>query len=166
MTERTSRLLVLMRHAEAADFATGRRDRDRPLTDRGHAQAAEAASRLAGLHLDLALVSGARRTRETAADLELACPVDHLDQLYNADPATIRGAIADAYATTGDDAAVLVVAHNPGIHQLVLELADLGSTPDGARLAYSFPTATAVGLRVDADLSGGAPVAFVHLSRA
>lgn len=165
-----SPLLVLMRHAEAADFVPGRPDRDRPLTDRGHAQAREASARLSGLGLDQTLVSSALRTRETASDLGLSCPVEPVDRLYNADPDTLREVIADAYAVA-PDAALLVVAHNPGIHQLALELAGLdlagpGAGPHGARLAHSFPTATAVGLRVDADLSAGASVAFVHLARA
>lgn len=160
-----SRLLVLMRHAEAADFAPGRGDRERPLTDRGHAQARGAGVRFRDLGLDRAFVSGARRTRETAADLGLTCPVETVDRLYNADPDTIAEVIADAYAVA-PDAAVLVVAHNPGIHQLVLDLADLDGSPEGARLAYSFPTATAVGLRVGPELRPGASLAFVHIARA
>lgn len=160
-----SRLLVLMRHAEAADPVPGRPDRERPLTARGHAQAREAAELLAGLGIEHALVSSALRTRQTAADLGLGCPVEHLADLYNADSEAILRAVAEA---PEEARALLVLAHNPGIHQAVLELADLGADPRARQLAVSFPTATAVGLRLPAggwDVPRDATVDLVHLSR-
>lgn len=157
-----SRLLILMRHAQAADYAPGRGDRERPLTDRGHDQARAVGRFLAqqGVRVDHALVSGALRTRQTAADLGLGGAVEHLDKLYNADPGTIREAISEA----PDDArTLLVVAHNPGIHQTVLDLGDLTGHAEAQRMAYSFPTASLVGLTVDAwDAPFGAP-SFVRL---
>ncbi|GAB3622427.1 histidine phosphatase family protein [Mariniluteicoccus endophyticus] len=157
-----SRLLILMRHAQAADYAPGRGDRERPLTDRGHDQARAVGRFLAQqrVRVDHALVSGALRTRQTAADLALGDVVEHVDGLYNADPDTIRQAISEA---PEEARTLLVVAHNPGIHQTVLDLGDLSGHPEAQRLAYSFPTASLVGLAVDA---WGAPIgvpAFVRL---
>ncbi|GAB3712579.1 SixA phosphatase family protein [Mariniluteicoccus flavus] len=163
-----ARLLILMRHAQAVDFAPGRPDSERALTDRGHDQAREVAAFLASkdIHVDHALVSAALRTRQTAADLGLDCPVEHLDRLYNASESTILEAVAEAPA---DADTLLVIAHNPGIHAATLELADVAGHPDGARLAHSFPSATAVGLTVPggfADVTPGVAVAFVHFARA
>src|SRR5256885_16922284 len=60
------RTLVILRHAKAARPA-GVADVDRPLTDRGHADAAAAGAWLAarGYVPDLVLCSPAKRTRQT-----------------------------------------------------------------------------------------------------
>ena len=113
------KLLLLMRHAHAADgFASGAAtDFDRPLSDRGRteADAVGAALAAAGYAPDVVLASAAVRTRETAdrvaATLPAAPPVRYLQGLYGADPAEHRAALA------GCDPAgcVLLVAHNPGV---------------------------------------------------
>ena len=82
--------LILLRHAKAAPQANGG-DAERPLTQRGRRDALRVGEYLAGhgLFPDLALVSTAKRTRET---LELAletfgepCPVAAEPRLYLAE---------------------------------------------------------------------------------
>ena len=118
-------LLLLMRHAHAVapgGFAAGggtgvATDFDRPLSDRGRAEADAAGDRLAaaGFAPDVILASAAVRTAETArrvaARLPAAPPVQLMQQLYGGTPADHRAALA----TCGDAATVLLVAHNPGV---------------------------------------------------
>ena len=86
------RRLILMRHAKS-DWSHGTSDHDRPLNPRGRG-AAEALGnwlRTEGLLPDAVLCSTAARTRETCALLNLpeSCAVEHLRQLYLAEPSEI-----------------------------------------------------------------------------
>ncbi len=142
VTEGSKRTLIVMRHAKAeAESAT---DLERSLAERGHRDAAAAGRWLSeqGLRPDLALVSGALRTRETYATLAEAAGWD-LDPtvdagLYSADPETVidilRGAGADA-------ATVLVLGHNPTMGTLAQLLDDGRGEVAGAGLTTGdFPT--------------------------
>ena len=108
-----------MRHAHAADgsAAGAATDFDRPLSDRGRAEAdaVGAALAAAGYAPDVILASAAVRTRETAdrvaARLPAAPPVRCAQELYGADPAEHRAALA----ACGPAGCVLLVAHNPGV---------------------------------------------------
>lgn len=123
------RLLVVLRHAKAAPHApassgeTG--DRGRPLTDRGHADAADVGRWLTreGLRPDLALVSPAVRTRETLADVLAQLPeeptVQEVEGLYGADPQDVVEHLLGVPADTGT---VLVVGHNPTMEDLIWRL--------------------------------------------
>lgn len=123
-------------------------DHERPLNPRG--QNAAAAMRTAmlalGLVPDLVLVSSARRTRETLAGLE-PWPdtplIDVMDTLYLADAATL---LATLQAVRDTVRSVLVVAHNPGLHELAVRLAGLHTAPpngpDARRLAEGYPSGT------------------------
>lgn len=120
------RHLILIRHATAA-AGTGR-DFDRPLTRRGVDEAERVGERLRvdGPVPDRVLCSSARRCRETwqsfatglAAETLPRIDVAFDDRLYNASTGALIEAIQD------EDAArvVLVLAHNPGISHLALEL--------------------------------------------
>ena len=73
--------LLLARHGES-DWNRARRWQgfaDRPLTDRGHAQAAELAERLADIALDAVYSSDLRRARETAAEVARAQGLDVIE---------------------------------------------------------------------------------------
>ena len=107
-----------------------------------------------GLAPDLALVSGAMRTRYTWAGLAPAFPNARFEvdeELYNA-PAAALVAAAQA---SGEPGVVMVVAHNPGLHEASLRLAIEGGTGAAAlhQLRQGMPTATAGVF----DLSGPAP---------
>jgi len=138
--------LLLLRHAKSSWDDPKLDDRERPLAPRGRQAAASMrlVMRDTGLAPDLVLVSAARRTRETAEALE---PWDEtplielLDELYLAErDSLIR--ILNGIAVTVRS--VLVVAHNPGLHDLALTLAGAQTAnhadEDMRRLSRGFPT--------------------------
>ncbi len=140
--------LILMRHGKAERHAASGGDFERALADSGRADAAVMGRLLAmtGLAPDLMLVSSARRTRETAEQVSASFPkarVEHLRDLYHADPEEIVQAIEDV---EGSAATVMVVGHNPGMHELALNLALQGdaSPIHTNKLRGRFPTSTTV----------------------
>ncbi|PIC02324.1 histidine phosphatase family protein [Caulobacter sp. X] len=141
--------LILMRHGKAERHAQSGGDFERALVDSGRADAAVMGRILAeaGIAPDLLLVSSARRTRETAERVLMAhdqkARVEHLRDLYHADPEDILQTLDDH----GDGAGtVMVVGHNPGLHEMALRLAVQGgaSPIQTNKLRGRFPTATVV----------------------
>ena len=137
------RQLLLLRHAKAAVAAS---DRDRGLTPAGRRAAAvmRRAMRDLGLAPDLVLVSDARRALETLEALEPwdETPlVDPLAELYLADAADILATLNEVAETVRG---VLLIAHNPGLGDLVAILAagaEAAGRDVAPRLAEGFPTA-------------------------
>lgn len=133
--------LMLLRHAKAATLAGGG-DSDRPLADRGRKDAERLGAYMAsrGLFPDLAVVSPAKRTRETL-DIALdafgePCPVRVEPRLYLAEPSTLNALLRQ----TPDFVRVLLaVGHNPGLHEFAEEIA--APSAQSADLAMGFPTA-------------------------
>lgn len=147
--------LILMRHAKAEKRSSGG-DFERALTDGGRADAAIMAKVLAneGLVPDLAIVSAARRTQETWAAMAPLFPKARLESrrdLYNASPLAVLDAAEEAQGRT-----VLVIGHNPGIHELVIHLLVDGGAGGAVigKASSRFPTATAAAFLIDA---GGRP---------
>jgi phosphohistidine phosphatase len=110
--------LLLVRHAEAAQHAS-QGDRERPLTAQGCADAARMGVyfRVSGLIPDRALVSPARRARDTLDAIlrqlpqePAACEAEA--SLYNAGVDTLLELLA---RTEGPVETLLVVGHNPGL---------------------------------------------------
>ena len=139
--------LILMRHAKAEPFVDEAGDFDRKLEPAGRRRAWATAQALAhlGLHPELALVSPSTRTMET---WEVAQPVlggqaEAPPALYHAAPAAIMAAVAEA---ASPDITLIVVGHNPGMHELALNLAQAGAAPPDAMrtLRDAFPTASAI----------------------
>jgi len=136
------RRLILFRHAKA-ESPDGVADAERPLAERGRADAARIGAYLAnqGLRPDAAVVSTARRTRETwefaAAALRLAPPVSFDDQLYEARAETLLEVLREIRPETRS---LLLIGHNPGMEELARAL--VGSEEKDARrsLAQKFPT--------------------------
>lgn len=149
--------LILLRHAQAA---RGEPDRGRALDPTGRAEAAEAGRLLAGAGLrpDAALVSDARRTRETfdgAAALLGPVRLVIEPSLYDAPADTILALVRTAPEA---DACLLVIGHNPGLGDAARLLA--GDGPEGAIaiLRQRFPTGA--GAVIDVEASRWADVAF------
>lgn len=120
--------LILLRHGDAVPDAPGG-DRDRRLAP-GAREAAARTGRVLmeeGHRAELALISPARRTRETweALSEEFRDGVDarEADSLYNADVATLIDAL------TSVDGDVIVIGHNPALSQLSMLLASEGAVP-------------------------------------
>ena len=136
------RRLLLLRHAKTERAAPGERDRDRKLTERGRADAPIVGAYMARHHLapDLALVSPVARATETWA-LIRACFADpprvvNEERLYNADVNTLTSVVS---ATRGAPA-LLVVGHNPGLHDLALQLIASGDSEARERVNEKLPT--------------------------
>ena len=137
--------LLLLRHAKSSRDDAGLPDRERPLSPRGrHAAAAmRAAMRRLGLAPDVVLVSPSRRTVQTLEALEPwddTPLVEQIDTLYLANATQLLAALHGVADTVRS---VLLIGHNPGMHELALALAGtrVGTQPDTAmrRLAEGYP---------------------------
>jgi phosphohistidine phosphatase len=134
--------LCLLRHARAAHPSRGQQDFDRRLTERGRGEAAGIAPVLAGLAPDLALVSAAARTCET---WEIAsCDIQPSPRLSIESDLYLGGAeelLARLRAISDAVASVVVVSHNPGLHELAMWLGGGSAGPDLTEMRRKFPTA-------------------------
>jgi phosphohistidine phosphatase len=118
------RQLLLLRHAKSAWDDPAQADHARPLNPSGRAAAAAMRRAIQSLNLtpDVVLVSSARRTLQTLEALEPwdETPlVEPMDRLYLASAAQILGIVRGVSETVRS---VLVVGHNPGLHDLALLL--------------------------------------------
>ena len=131
----TTRQLVLIRHAKAGQGAV---DRERPLAERGIAEAPAVGRWLAGQRIapDRVVVSPARRARQTwelaAAQLgPTPAPVTD-DRVYRN---TVQDLLDVVHETPPEVATLVVVGHNPGIQELAISLDD-GSGHGDVRTKY------------------------------
>ena len=139
--------LILLRHAKTEPWHEGIDDHGRALTERGQDDAARVAEalRTAGFLPDRALVSTARRARETwsvAASILSDATMDLADDLYLASPDMIE----DVIARGGAADTLIVVGHNPGLYDLACRLLRRGGSLDeeaANRLWEKFPTGCA-----------------------
>lgn len=135
--------LMIFRHAKAEKSAPGMRDRDRPLAARGLKDAPRMGAYMAHHKLmpRQALVSPARRTRETwdglASALSTSIPVFYEDRLYDAGPEEILAVIRE---TRPSIRALVVVGHNPGLHETARVLIASGDVEARERLNEGLPT--------------------------
>jgi phosphohistidine phosphatase len=134
----TTRTLVILRHAKA-ERPAGLADLDRPLTQRGHADAAAAGAWLVanGYRPDLVVCSPARRTRQTWHGIAIALGrVDAPEVRY--EMSVYSAAAEDLFELLGavpvDRRTVLLVGHNPAmsIMSAALDQAGAGDS-DGLR---------------------------------
>lgn len=136
--------LMLLRHAKAEKAEPGMPDRDRPLSPRGRKDAERIGTYLAhhGLIPQFALVSPALRTRETWENLVAALPspppLEFDEHLYNAGTQAIVAAMKEAPAAADT---LLVVGHNPGLHEAARLLIAAGDIEPRERLNEGLPTA-------------------------
>jgi phosphohistidine phosphatase len=136
------RTLVLLRHAKAVP-PESMPDLERPLADRGRADAAAAGRYLVaqGIEAELVLCSPSIRTRETwqyAADAgALATDVWYDRRIYSAGTEELLQVIYDIPAEVRT---VVVVGHAPGIPWLADELALDGTSPNRVELTQKYPT--------------------------
>ncbi len=137
------RQLLLLRHAKSSWDDPRLSDHARPLNARGRRAAASMAQVMRDLRLspDIVLVSSARRTLQT---LEALAPfedgplVEPMDDLYLAPWQRLLEVLRNVPQTARS---VLLIGHNPGLHELGLALLG-GATPhpEAARLAEGYPT--------------------------
>lgn len=137
------RRLILIRHSKAARSQPGEQDIARPLIERGRGDAARLGAYMAAHRLipDHVLLSPAQRAQETwkqaSAALPSAARAMISERLYNATAHSLLAAIKDAPASAQ---AVLVVGHNPGLHELALMLIASGDIEMREALGEELPT--------------------------
>ena len=143
-------MLHLLRHAKSS-WKDDVSDRERRLTGRGREAARRVSRHLPAAvgELDLVLCSSARRTRETL-DLVLvgfAVRPRSLfeDELYTSD----RDGVMDRLRRIEEQYRnVLLIGHNPGLHELAVALADTQSHRFSALASGKFPTAARASFQV------------------
>ena len=146
--------LILLRHGKAENEAPSGEDFDRALTERGRHDSALVGLALAqaGFSPDIVIVSPAARARQTWEAMAYIFPGAEVvfdKALYNAEPNVI---LASAEGKGGDEPTVMVVAHNPGLHQLALMFAHrMKDAPDRTRLNAGFPTGAAAAFNFKAE---------------
>lgn len=148
----------LLRHAKAAPTGVGSDDFTRPLTASGRADATLVGETTAGQVPDLILSSPSRRTTET---VELVCQawphvpkIRYDETLYLAE---WDGILEELQRLPADVDDVWVVGHNPGLHELAIELGRCGGLgildsvlgrhfPTAARARFSFESTSWAGI--------------------
>ncbi len=148
------RTLLLLRHAKSASDDTTLADFERPLSPQGEYLTpiiGEFLNNTIGLP-DLVLCSAAARARQTwekmSADYEHDITVQVSRDLYLASAENLLDAIKQVPEHVQR---LLIVAHNPGLHQLALQLTSAGNAQLRARLADRFPTGAIAELTLGVD---------------
>lgn len=136
------RHLMLLRHAKTERAEPGERDRDRKLTKRGCADAPLIGAYLVRHRLvpELALISPAERAQQTwkllAASFAKAPKVVTDERIYNATADKLMTVLSEPRTARS----LLVVGHNPGIHDLAVELIAAGDVEARERVTEKLPT--------------------------
>eukprot|EP00903_Cladosiphon_okamuranus_P002962 g2960.t1 len=147
--------LILMRHAKTEPWTEGIDDHARALTPLGHdaSVAMAAALKAEGWSPDKAIVSTARRTRETWTHLSHVfgtCELVIEEDLYLAGERGVSDLIADHDSAK----TLIVISHNPGLHDLSLGLLRAAGSFDhqaAVRIAAKLPTGAAVMFEAEED---------------
>jgi phosphohistidine phosphatase len=142
------RRLLLLRHAKTERESPSGHDRDRRLDARGRSDAPAIGRYLSDHKLvpDLVLVSPAARTRETwellAPTLSPEPEAEFVSDLYGADAREVLHIVRAASGRADDKQlkSLMVVAHNPGLHELSLDLIGKAKAEDREALQENLPT--------------------------
>lgn len=144
--------LYLMRHAKAADDLSAPSDHERPLAPRGR-RAASGVGRLMaerGAPLDAAICSTAARATETARlvvdEWRPHTPLTRERGLYLSGWAALLERIREVPDSVG---ALLLVAHNPDVHELAAFLTDERDADRADAFALTYPTGALTEFRLE-----------------
>lgn len=158
------RFLTVVRHCKATPAKPGASDYERSLNDHGREQAAQLRAwaldpdGLARFGPTTALVSAAARTRETFAlafdGTDFVGHREFSDLIYNGRrDVSGEDLLIDLAAIDPVTTSLLVVGHNPTVHELVLTLAERapkrlrrGNYPLGGAYVMALPDERTVGL--------------------
>jgi phosphohistidine phosphatase len=136
------RRLMLLRHAKTERAGPGERDRDRKLMKRGRSDAPVIGTYMAHHNLvpDLALVSPATRAQETwalvAPSFAKSPKMTVEDRIYNAG----TGQLVDLIREPRTAKSLLLVGHNPGFHELAVQMVASGDVSLRGHLNEGLPT--------------------------
>lgn len=140
------KLLYILRHGKSSPAPAGGDDHDRALDSRGRAEALAQGRNFAarGWQPAHALVSTARRTRETVACFNKGLAAAGVRAVEAAYESALYLApaerIVEELALAEDGAAsIMVVGHNPGLQDLALFLAGRRQSDARGKLARDFP---------------------------
>jgi phosphohistidine phosphatase len=137
------RRLLLLRHAKAERSEPGMQDLSRVLIDRGRKDAGKIGAYMASHALvpDRVVMSPAARTQETwkyaATAFRPAPAAMSAERLYDATPHGILGIVKDSPASAHT---LLLIGHNPGLHEAALMLIASGDIDARERLREKLPT--------------------------
>jgi len=145
--------LIVMRHCKSA-YPQGVADHDRPLNDRGVRDSKAASQWFAQqqFSIDDAWISSAARAQETWLGIEEGVRTtaepgfdsDTVSELYEASVDRLLMLLSEATASC-----LLVVAHNPGLEQLITRLTGRDAHGWLAHIAQKYPTGAVCVLRLD-----------------
>lgn len=136
--------LILMRHAKTEPFSEGMDDFGRALLKQGISDAERMAAEIVarGWAPERILVSTARRARETCSEVARIVEderVRPMEALYLAGTKILEDAVAD----NDEIETLMLIGHNPGMHELALSVTRAAGTMDeyaASRLMEKFPT--------------------------
>jgi phosphohistidine phosphatase len=136
--------LMLLRHAKSEKAEPGQRDHERGLAARGRTDTPKIGAYMArhALIPDRVIVSSARRTRETWELLAPAFakppPVSFDERIYESNAEKILAVVRETGRTVGT---LLIIGHNPGLHDTARLLIASGDVEARERLNEGLPTA-------------------------
>lgn len=119
------KILFILRHAKAVSAGDSLGDSDRPLSEQGRKQAERVGKYLKeqNIDFDLVLSSTALRARETTeivlATAQCSTEVRYDQRIYDASRQQLLEVVS---GIDEDKSKVLLVGHNPGLEELLLEL--------------------------------------------
>lgn len=159
--------LILMRHAKTEPWSEGIDDFGRALTPQGHADAARMAQELVSLGWspERILVSSARRARETCSEVAAVMTGEKVRPMESLYLTGVRG-LTEAVAQNDGAETLMVIGHNPGLHDFALAILREGGAADhqaSHRLSEKFPTSCAA--LFEADEAGPFVPAHFRLTR-
>ncbi len=146
--------LFLLRHAKAVKSDGFANDRDRPLDPQGIADigALQHTLRQRPFAPERVLCSSVVRTRQTLEPFVTDGLLPDAEVIF--DPSLYMGLASHLFALLHEQpdtfSSLLIVGHNPGLHQLALSLAGQGEEMDLQLLARIFPPLSCVTLSFEA----------------
>lgn len=138
------RRLFILRHAKTEPGEPGKDDRDRALVERGQRDAGQIGAYMTkhGFVPDRVVLSPARRVQETwkylTETLKPAPGASTDDQVYEATADDIAAIVA---ATAPPVNSLMVIGHNPSLHEVAVALIATGDIETRERLREGLPTA-------------------------
>jgi phosphohistidine phosphatase len=149
--------LYLLRHAKAERDAPSGEDFDRPLAPRGRGDASEMGIKMAakGYFPELILASPSARTIQTIEHLTATWAkrreVQADKRLYLASASRMIELVKIFGHAAGS---VMIVAHNPGLEELALQLSNRVPSEPFRRMQKKFPTCALAVFEVSVDVWG------------
>ncbi len=159
--------LILMRHAKTEPWSEGIDECGRALIPQGHGDAKRMAEELVALGWspERILVSSARRARETCAEVAAVVSGEKVRPMESLYLTGLRG-LAEAVSQNDRAATLMVIGHNPGLHDFALSILREGGAADhqaSQRLNEKFPTSCAA--LFEAEKDGAFQPASLKLAR-